>query len=111
MNSETAMAQGLPDLLLGSETSEAEKRRILQDEYAIPMAQSVEQEMSVMCNLSKGAAEKDLAMGRAEGAEKTALENLKSLIGALGLSAGQAMDALMVPESDRPKYPELLERQ
>lgn len=115
------------DVLLGSETSAAEKRQILQDEYDIAMTQSIEQEVSVVCNLSKGVLEKGIAKGmaqgmaegqakgraegRAEGVEKTTLANLKSLMGTLGLSVEQAMDALRVPESDRPKYQELLARQ
>lgn len=99
------------DVLLGSETSAAEKRQILQDEYEIPMTQSIEQEVSVVCNLSKGVMEKGMVKGRAEGVEKTTLANLKSLMGTLGLSVEQAMDALRVPESDRQKYQELLARQ
>lgn len=115
------------DVLLGSETSAAEKRQILQDEYDIAMTQSIEQEVSIVCNLSKGVLEKGIAKGmaqgmaegqakgraegRAEGVEKTTLANLKSLMGTLGLSVEQAMDALRVPESDRPKYQELLARQ
>lgn len=54
------------DVLLGSETSEAEKRKILQDEYDIRMTQAMEKEVSVMCNLSKGVMEKGVAKGRLE---------------------------------------------
>jgi hypothetical protein len=54
------------DVLLGSETSEAEKRKILQDEYDIQMTQTMEKEVSVMCNLSKGVMEKGVAKGRLE---------------------------------------------
>ena len=75
------------------------------------MTQSIEQEVSVVCNLSKGVMEKGMVKGRAEGVEKTTLANLKSLMGTLGLSVEQAMDALRVPESDRPRYQELLGRQ
>ena len=46
------------DVLLGSETSVAEKRKILEDEYHIQMTQKLESEVSVMCNLSKGVLEK-----------------------------------------------------
>ena len=42
------------DVLLSNETSEAEKRKILQDDYDIQMTQTMEREVSVMCNLSKG---------------------------------------------------------
>ena len=42
------------DVLLSSKTSEAEKRKILQDDYDIQMTQTMNREVSVMCNLSKG---------------------------------------------------------
>ena len=45
-------------MLLSNETSEAEKRRILQDDYDIQMTRTMESEVSVMCNLSKGDMEK-----------------------------------------------------
>lgn len=91
------------DVLLGSEMSEAEKRRILENEYEIPMTQSIEQEVSVMCNLSKGVAD------RAQ--TKSLMTSIKNLMKKLQLSAEQAMDILDVPEADRQKYQELLERQ
>ena len=54
------------DVLLSNETSEAEKRMILQDDYDIQMTQTMEQEVSTMCNLSKGVREEGIAKGRAE---------------------------------------------
>jgi len=42
------------DVLLGSGTSEVEKRKILQNDYDIPMTREIEREVSVTCNLSKG---------------------------------------------------------
>ena len=55
------------DVLLSNETSEAEKRKILQDDYDIEMTQTMEREVSVMCNLSKGVREKGVAEGMAKG--------------------------------------------
>ena len=46
------------DVLLSHETSEAEKRRILQDDYDIQMTRTLENEVSAMCNLSKSVMEK-----------------------------------------------------
>ena len=46
------------DVLLSNETSEAEKRRILQDDYDIQMTRTMESEVSLMCNLGKGVMEK-----------------------------------------------------
>ena len=56
-----------------------------------------------MCNLSKGVRE----MGRADGI----LSAIKNLIKNMGVSAEQAMSVLEIPEAERQKYMDLLERQ
>ncbi|MBD5094796.1 MAG: hypothetical protein HDT26_11060 [Subdoligranulum sp.] len=107
------------DVLLGSETSEAEKRKILQNDYDIQMTQTMEQEVSVMCNLSKGVMEKamakgmekGMAKGMAKGAAENTLASIKNLMETLGLSMEAAMAALKVPEADRPKYAKQLNGQ
>ena len=91
------------DVPLSNETSEAEKRKILQDDYDIQMTQTMEREVSVMCNLSKGVRE----MGRADGI----LSSLKNLMETMGLTIEQAMAALKVHETDRPKYAKQLNSQ
>ena len=95
------------DVLLSNETSEAEKRKILQDDYDIQMTQTMEREVSVMCNLSKGVLEK----GRAEGVAENTLTSIKNLMETLGLSLEAAMAALKIPEADRPKYAKQLDAQ
>ena len=103
------------DVLLSHETSEAEKRKILQDDYDIQMTQTMEREVSVMCNLSKGVRQKGCAEGRAEGrAEGMAngiLASIKNLVKNMGVSVEQAMSVLEIPETERQKYMDLLERQ
>ena len=103
------------DVLLSHETSEAEKRKILQDDYDIQMTQTMEREVSVMCNLSKGVRQKGCAEGRAEGrAEGMAngiLASIKNLVKNMGVSVEQAMSVLEIPEAERQKYMDLLERQ
>jgi len=99
------------DVLLGSETSEAEKRKILQDDYDIQMTQTMEREVSVMCNLSKGVREKGHAEGRAEGRADGILSSIKSLMETMNLSIEQAMAALKVPEAEQQKYMDLLKKQ
>ena len=91
------------DVFLSNETSEAEKRKILQEDYDIPMTQTMEREVSVMCNLSKGVRE----MGRADGI----LSSIKNLTETMGLTIEQAMAALKVPENERQKYLDLLGQQ
>ncbi len=68
------------DVLLSNKTSEAEKRMILQDDYDIQMTQTMEQEVSTMCNLSKGVREEGLAKGRAEGRAEARQEIIKMML-------------------------------
>ena len=60
-----------------------------------------------MCNLSKGVMEKGVAEGMTNGI----LFSIKNLMETLGLTIEQAMAALKVPEGERQKYMDLLERQ
>lgn len=103
------------DVLLSHETSESEKRRILQDDYDIQMTRTMESEVSVMCNLSKGVMEKGIAKGmekgRAEGMEKGILTSIRSLMETMGWTLDQAMTALKVPEAEQQTYRSLLEKQ
>lgn len=112
------------DVLLGDETSEAEKRAILQEDYGIQMTHTMEKEVSTMCNLSKGVMEKSFMKGhieghtkgraegrvegRAEGRAESILSSIQSLMETLGLTIEQAMVALKVPEDERQKYIDLL---
>ena len=79
------------------------------------MTQKLEQEVSVMCNLSKGVMEKSmkkgLAEGLAEGMANGILSSLKNLVKNMGLPVEQAMAVLEIPESERQKYREMLEQQ
>lgn len=90
------------DVLLSSETSEAEKRKILQDDYDIQMTRTMEREVSVMCNLSKGV--------MAKGVEQGILTSIKSLMETMGWTIEQAMTALKVPETERQVYQNLLKK-
>ena len=51
------------------------------------------------------------AEGRAEGAFQNMVTSIQNLVNNMGWSIEQAMAALNVPESDRPKYKELLKKQ
>ena len=85
----------------------AEKRKILQDDYDIQMTQTMEKEVSVMCNLSKGVMEKGMTKGMTNGI----LTSIKNLIKNMGVSFEQAMSVLEIPEAKRQKYMDLLEQQ
>ena len=98
------------DVLLSNETSEVEKRKILQDDYGIQMTQTMEQEVSIMCNLSKGVEEKGIAKGMAAGIANGILAAIKSLVKNMGISAEQAMSVLEIPEAERQNYRDLLKQ-
>ena len=100
----------LLDVLLSNETSEVEKRKILQDDYGIQMTQTMEQEVSIMCNLSKGVEEKGIAKGMAAGIANGILAAIKSLVKNMGISAEQAMSVLEIPEAERQNYRDLLKQ-
>ncbi|MBQ6206775.1 MAG: hypothetical protein IJK52_06805 [Oscillospiraceae bacterium] len=105
--------------LLSRDTRPEEKKRILRDEFDIPMTRTLEKEAALMCNLSEGVweegvevgMERGLKKGRAEGVEQTLLTALQNLMKSMGLSVEQAMDALIIPESDRPKYAAKLQKE
>lgn len=103
------------DVLLGSDKSEAEKRRILEDEFHIQMTRTMDEEMTVMCNLSQGVEARGeargFAKGEARGVTKGLVIALKSLMNSTGMSREQAMAALEIPENERSKYMRLLEQQ
>ena len=109
----------LLDVLFSSEAGSDEKRRILQQDFDIQMTQSLKRKVDVMCNLSKGVWEKGMKAGREagmeagrkEGAAQNMLNSIKNLMETLGLTIEQAMSALKVPEMDRPKYLEELNKQ
>ena len=83
----------------------------MQDDYDIQMTQTMEQEVSVMCNLSKGVMEEGMAKGMAKGMTNGILFSIKNLMETLGMTIEQAMAALKVPEDEKKKYMDLLEQQ
>ena len=117
----------LLDVLLSSEAGETEKKQILQNDFDIPMTQTLESEVQVMCNLSQGVMEKGIEQGMKQGIEQGMEQGMKqgmekgraeglltairNLMASMGWSAEQAMEALCVPETERKKYSGLLQKQ
>ena len=98
----------LLDVLLSSEAGIAEKRQVLQDDFDIPMTETLEAEVQAMCNLSQGVEEKGRIRGRAEGRTEGIAASIKSLMDSMGWSMEQAMAALKISEEDRSQYAKLL---
>lgn len=98
--------------LLSSKATVAEKRRVLQDEFDIPMTRTLETEVETMCNLSQEVMErgmeKGLIKGRAEGRAEGMVASIKNLMTNTGWTLEKAMEILGVPVTDRPKYTKLL---
>ncbi len=63
---------------------------------------TLEREVSIMWNLSKGVEEK--------GIEKGILFSIRNLMDTTGWSAKESMKVLKIPESDQDKYREELEK-
>ena len=71
----------LLDVLFSVETNPKEKGQILENDFSIKMTQSIESEVSLMCNLSKGieerGIEKGIERGRQEGIKKGRQEGIE----------------------------------
>ncbi len=121
----------LLDVLFTSEKEVAERKRILEEEFHIPMNDNIEKEMDHMCNLSKGVENRGIrkgirigmdqgitkgiaqgiTQGIAQGHEEERLNSIRSLMETLNLTLDQAMQALKIPGSEREKYLQMFAQQ
>lgn len=92
----------LLEVLLSAEREVEEKRQILQTDYGIKMTETLEKEVWEMSDLSKGVEERGIQKGM-QRAAKNLMKNMK-------LSFKQAMDTLEIPEDEREKYRELMNK-
>ena len=67
------------------------------------MTETLEEEVRLMCNLSQGVRD----LGRTEGL----LTSIRNLMVNTGWPMERAMDVLGVPDTERPKYADLLKKQ
>ena len=70
-------------VLLTNEIGEAEKKRVLIEEYQIKMTENLEKEVNQMCNLSQGILQKGIEEGTLKGIEEGKIESAKSLLDVL----------------------------
>ena len=105
----------LLDVLLSPKAGEAKKRQVLQQEFDIPMTETLEVEVRKMCNLSQGVMALGIEQGIEKGIEKGKAEGLLAAIRNLMTNTGwpleKAMEILGVPETDRSTYANLLQKQ
>lgn len=91
-------------VLLSSKATPAEKKQILQDEFNIPMTQTMDREVSLLCNLSQGVW-KD---GEAHGLEKGILASIQNLMRNTGWPIEKALSVLEVPKDEWKQYSDKL---
>ncbi|MFQ7293269.1 MAG: hypothetical protein ACLRQ0_13745 [Monoglobales bacterium] len=120
------------DVLLTSSKTVGEKREILKSDFDIEMTDEMNEEVSIMCNLSQGILEKGLKQGReegraegikegraegikegraeglAEGLERGIANSLLNVMKNLDMTEEQAMAALCIPQDEQDKYKSLL---
>ena len=101
----------LLDVLLSPKAGEAKKRQVLQDEFDIPMTETLEAEVHQMCNLSEGVMELGIEKGIEKGKVEGFLASIRNLMANTGWSLEKAMETLGLPEADRSKYADLLQQQ
>lgn len=105
----------LLDVLLSNKKSAVKKGNILQNEFGIPMTESMEKEFNNMCNLGEAIEQNGIQKGIQKGIKKgrhtTRLEDIQAIRKNLGYSLEQAMNLLNVPDDERPEYLTLLQKQ
>lgn len=98
----------LLDVLLSSSTDTVTKKKILSDDFDIPMTQQLERRISDMCNLSEGVYQQGIEKGINQGVEKQLVSSIKSLMTTLHLTLEQAMDALQIDPKDRSRISSMI---
>lgn len=73
----------LLNILLSTQTGSEDKCRILEDDFKIKMTQTLESEVSLMCNLSKGVEEQGIQKGLEQGIQKGLEQGIQQGIQAL----------------------------
>lgn len=104
--------------MLSTDKEPGEKKKILQNDFDIDMTKELESEVFNLCNLSEGIEERGIKKGIAKGIaigiererEEGTLRAIENLMDTLKLTAEQAMTALKVPETDRLKYADRIDR-
>ena len=104
------------EVLLSDEKTAAAKKTILQNEFNVPMTQTLETEVYQMCNLSQGAIEKGIQKGLqkgiqegiGQGREEERIASVRNLMQNLHMTAEDAMKALNIPQEDRDRIKKAL---
>lgn len=100
------------DVIFTTDKNAKDKLQILQDEFDIKITPKFESEVTNMCNVSEGFEAKGMAKGMekgmAQGMTKGKVESIEALMKSMEFSPTEAMDALLIPESEQQKYLDLI---
>lgn len=104
-------------VLFSTEESPETKKRVMREEFGLQMTESMQNEVSLMCNLSKGIEERGLQQGLQqgkqqgikEGTESERIRNIQMISKSLTISYEKAMDVLGITEAEeRQRYLDML---
>ena len=100
------------EVLLSDEKTAAAKKTILQNEFDVPMTQTLETEVYQMCNLSQGAIEKGIQKGIQQGIglgrDKTLIDTARSVMQNMHMTVDEALNVMNVPQEDRDRIKQAL---
>ena len=112
------------EVLFGGRCTPRQVIQILEDEYEFSDIHSMERTVSEMCNLSQGfieegrkqglaqgiaqGIERGIEQGIEEGTDRERLQNIRSMMRKLKVTASEAMDIIEIPAEEQPKYLKLL---
>ena len=108
------------EVLFGGRCTPRQVIQILEDEYEFSDIHSMERTVSEMCNLSQGFIEEGRKQGLAqgieqgiergieEGTDRERLQNIRSMMRKLKVTASEAMDIIEIPAEEQPRYLKLL---
>lgn len=111
MDNRTGIIRMLSTLLSTTESVE-KRKKVLEEEFKIPMTKEIEEGMEDMCNYGSAVQKYGERIGEQrgeqKGAEKATVNAIRNLIETTKWSTQQAMDALKVPKDDQKKYAKMV---
>ena len=103
----------LLNVLFSKELSVEEKKKTLEIEFNMQMTVEMESEVQNMCNYSDGIVRRGFELGMKEGMDKGMdrgiFKAISNLMENMSITSTQAMDMLLIPDSDREKYTKMME--
>ncbi len=103
----------LLDVLFSGQVPLQEKKHILQQEFAIQMSQTMQKEVTTMCNLSDGVEYRGILKGRAEGREEErerTVRSMRVLANKTGMSLQEILTDMDIPREEWEIYTRLVEK-